>query len=77
MSNYTKVTDFAAKDALPITDAAKVVQGTEIDTELTNIETSVNSKANSATPAFTGTATGVNLTLSGTLQAALIDGGTY
>ena len=77
MSNYTKVTDFATKDSLPITDPAKVVQGTEINTEFANIETAVNSKANAASPAFTGTGTGVNSTLSGTLQAALIDGGTY
>ena len=33
MSNYTKLTDFAAKDALPSGNAGKLVKGTEIDDE--------------------------------------------
>ena len=55
MSNYTKLVNFAAKDALPSGDAAKVVRGTEINTEFTNIATAVNSKADVASPTFTGT----------------------
>ena len=77
MSNYSKTVDFATKDALPSGNAAKVVKGAEIDTEFNNIAIASATKANSASPAFTGTATGFNLTLSGTFQAALIDGGTY
>ena len=57
MSNYTKLVNFAAKDALPSGDAAKVVRGTEINTEFTNIATAVNSKADVASPALTGTPT--------------------
>jgi len=45
MANYTKTTNFAAKDALISGNAAKVVKGTEIDTELTNIQTAITSKA--------------------------------
>ena len=44
MSDYNKVTDFAAKDALPSGNAAKVVKGTEIDDELNALETAVASK---------------------------------
>jgi hypothetical protein len=55
MSNYTKSTDFAAKDALASGNAAKIVKGTEIDTEFNNIATAVATKANSASPTFTGT----------------------
>ena len=77
MSNYTKLTNFGAKDALPTTDPLKVVQGTEIDTEFTNIQTAVNSKADTASPTFTGTVTAATLIVSGTLTAGTIDGGTY
>ena len=38
MSNYTKVTDFAAKDTLSAGDPNKVVQGTEFETELTTLQ---------------------------------------
>ena len=45
MSNYTKLTNFAAKDSLPSGDVAKIVKGTEIDTELNNIATAMATKA--------------------------------
>ena len=45
MANYTKTTNFAAKDALISGNAAKVVKGTEIDTEFNNIQTAITSKA--------------------------------
>jgi hypothetical protein len=44
MANYTKTTNFAAKDSLASGNAAKVVKGTEIDTEFTNIQTAITSK---------------------------------
>jgi hypothetical protein len=43
--NYTKTTNFAAKDSLASGNAAKVVKGSEIDTEFTNIQTAITSKA--------------------------------
>lgn len=57
MSNYTKSTNFAAKDALASGNAAKIVKGTEIDTEFNNIATAISTKADSANPTFTGTVT--------------------
>ena len=44
MANYTKTTNFAAKDALASGNASKVVKGTEIDTEFTNIQTAIATK---------------------------------
>ena len=43
--NYSKTTKFAAKDALSPGNASKVVKGTEIDTEFTNIATAIATKA--------------------------------
>tara|TARA_R110000868_G_C10920538_1_gene765655 strand:+ start:2183 stop:2413 length:231 start_codon:yes stop_codon:yes gene_type:complete len=76
MSSYTPSTDFAVKDALSSGNPAKLVKGTEINTEFTAIQSAVNSKADKASPAFTGTVTAVNLTVSGTFTGTL-DGGTY
>jgi len=58
MSNYVKRTDFASKDALASGNAAKIVKGTEIDTEFNNIATAVATKADIVSPTFTGTVTG-------------------
>ena len=54
MSNYTKATNFASKDALPTGNALKTVSGTEIDDEFSSIQTSVATKANLSAPTFTG-----------------------
>jgi hypothetical protein len=48
MSNYTKTVDFAAKDSLVSGDSNKRIRGTEINTELANIQTAVNSKLDSS-----------------------------
>lgn len=55
MSNYTKATNFAVKDALSSGDPSKLVKGTEIDTEFNAIASAVASKADSNNPALTGT----------------------
>jgi hypothetical protein len=55
MSNYSKTTDFAAKDALTTGNPNKIVKGTEIDDEFSAIQTAVNTKANSNSPTLTGT----------------------
>lgn len=55
MANYTKATDFAAKDALTTGDPAKIVKGNEIDAEFNAIATAINSKANTNSPTLTGT----------------------
>jgi hypothetical protein len=77
MSDYTKTTNFATKDSLPSGNAAKIVRGTEIDTEYNNIATAVATKANSASPTFTGTVTAATVNCSGTLTADTITGGSY
>ncbi len=49
MANYTKVTNFTAKDSLSTGTPAKLVKGSEIDTELTAIATAIATKADSST----------------------------
>lgn len=77
MSNYTKITNFAAKDAMVSGNPAKVIKGTEVGAEFDAIAVAVNSKSNSASPTFTGTVTVANLTATGTVSLSTIDGGTY
>ena len=55
MSDYTKSTNFATKDALSSGNALKIVKGTEIDTEFNNIATAIATKADLSSPTFTGT----------------------
>jgi hypothetical protein len=89
MSNYTKATDFASKDALISGNPSKLVRGSEINTEFAAIQTAVNTKADLASPTFTGTLTAATvavtgnqtiagtLTVTGALTAASVDGGTF
>ena len=44
MTNYTKATNFATKDALSSGNPLKIVKGTEIDTEFNNIATAIATK---------------------------------
>lgn len=62
MADYTKLTDFSTKDALPSGDPAKVVRGTEIDDEFDAIEAAIATKAD---------------IIAGVLGNYVIDGGTY
>jgi hypothetical protein len=89
MSNYTKATNFTAKDALSSGNSQKIVRGSEIDTEFVAIQTAVNSKSDSASPTISGTAViaaltvtgnetvGGTLTVTGALEAASVDGGSF
>jgi hypothetical protein len=77
MSNYTKTTNFAVKDTLASGNPAKIIKGSEIDTEFNNIQTNVATKSDTASPTFTGTVTAPTLNVVGTLTAGTIDGGTY
>lgn len=71
MSNYTKTTDFAAKDFLASGNPSKIVKGAEINTEYDNIQTAVNSKLD-------GTIAALNTLLTGnTITDGTISGGTY
>jgi hypothetical protein len=53
MSNYTKSTNFATKDALSSGDPLKIVKGTEINTEFVNISVAIATKADLVSPTFT------------------------
>jgi len=70
MSNYTKSTNFTAKDSLPSGDSAKIIRGAEFDTEFNAISTAVATKADTASPTITGTLSATTITASGTITAA-------
>lgn len=55
MSNYVKATNFAVKDGLASGNPAKIIKGTEIDTEYNAIASAISSKADLNSPTFTGT----------------------
>jgi hypothetical protein len=57
MADYTKATNFTAKDSLPTGNSGKIVKGTEIDTELNAIANAIASKADINSPSLTGTPT--------------------
>ena len=77
MSNYTKTTNFTVKDSLTSGNPAKIIKGSEIDSEFDAIQTAVATKADAASPTFTGTLTAPTVNVTGTLTAGTIDGGTY
>lgn len=77
MSNYIKTTNFAVKDNLPSGNPAKLIKGSEINSELDNIATAVATKSDTASPTFTGTVTIPTLSVTGTATVGTIDGGTY
>ena len=62
MADYTKLTDFSTKDALPSGDPSKVVKGSEIDDEFDAIETAIATKAD---------------VIGGELENIVVNGGTY
>jgi hypothetical protein len=55
VSNYTKATNFATKDALLTGNPAKIIKGTEIDDEYNAIAVAIQTKADLVSPTFTGT----------------------
>ena len=84
MSDYTKTTNFAAKDSLPSGDPAKIIRGTEFNVEFDNIATANRSKADSNNADLTGLTSVENLTVTGQVTMTLgdgdlvtINGGTY
>lgn len=58
MANYVKNTDYASKDALLSGNPAKIIKGTELNTEFNDIATAIQTKADIASPTFTGTPSG-------------------
>jgi hypothetical protein len=75
MSNYSKTTNFAAKDALAPGNSSKIVRGTEIDTEFNNIATAIATKADGTFTNFSFVETaGVLYIRSSGTNVAKIDG---
>lgn len=84
MSNYSKTTNFTAKDTLASGDPAKLILGGEFDTEFNGIQSAVNSKVDFINGiAYALNATGLVVSqhftiASGTItDFGIIDGGTY
>jgi hypothetical protein len=71
MSDYSKSTNFTAKDTLPTGNSGKIVKGTEIDIEFVAISSAIASKANVSSPDLLGVPTTPTATLgSNTTQLA-------
>lgn len=47
MSDYTQITDFSAKDALPTGNSEKIILGADVDAEFAAIATAISSKYDS------------------------------
>ena len=79
MSNYTKTTDFTAKDAMATSNPSKIIKGSEIDDELDNIVTAIASKQDTGSTTSTSITLAGTITLTGTISGndGIIDGGTY
>jgi hypothetical protein len=79
MSNYTKSVNFAAKDSLSTGNSAKIVRGTEIDTEFNNIATAISSKADGdfTNFSFVETAGVLYIQVSGTSVAKIDSSGNF
>jgi hypothetical protein len=54
MSNYSKTTNFASKDALASGNPLKTIKGTEFNVEFDALQVASATKANIAAPTFTG-----------------------
>ena len=66
MSNYTKITDYAAKDGLVSGNPAKIVKGTEIGADLDAVAVAIATKYDTASlgtnvATFLATPTSANL----------------
>lgn len=76
MSNYTKSTNFTAKDSLSSGNAGKIIKGSEFDTEFNAVAVAVATKIDDG-----GTATNLTLSspvLTGTMTGTgIISGGTF
>jgi len=88
LSNYTKATNFASKDALLTGNPSKIVKGTELDNEFNAISTAVSTKFDTTALAAPGpigattpaaisgtTINGTTGTFSGNVQMASLNGG--
>lgn len=57
MSDYTRITNFTAKDSLPSGNTGKVIKGVDFDAEFDALVTAIATKANSNSASLIGTPT--------------------
>ena len=69
MADYSKTTNFGAKDTLPSGFGGKVISGGEFDTEFNALQTAIATKADLISPALTGSATAQTLGVSVALNS--------
>ena len=69
MADYSKTTNFGAKDTLPSGISGKVISGGEFDTEFNALQTAIATKADLISPALTGSATAQTLGVSVALNS--------
>ena len=76
MANYTKATDFAAKDSMASGNPLKIITGTAHDNEYVAIAAAIASKADSVSPVLTspniGAAVGTSVTVTAGVQGATV-----
>jgi len=71
MTDYTKTTDFAAKDSLPSGNSGKIIRGAEFETEFDNIATAIATKIDETGGTFSGTVNFADTSATGTTTATL------
>ena len=69
MADYSKTTNFGAKDTLPSGNSGKIISGGEFDTEFNALQTAIATKADLISPALTGSATAQTLGVSVALNS--------
>ena len=69
MADYSKTTNFGAKDTLPSGNSVKIISGGEFDTEFNALQTAIATKADVISPALTGSATAQTLGVSVALNS--------
>ena len=77
MSDYTKSTNFATKDALSSGNPLKIVKGTEIDTEFNNIQTAIATKLDSSSGTISGATISTSTINSSTIGATTPSTGAF
>jgi len=78
MSNYTLAVNWAGKNGLSDSDAAKVISGSDFNSEFTTVRTAINSKADlngSATEAFSSTTASVGTNTTQVATTAFVQAG--
>jgi hypothetical protein len=80
MSNYTIAVDWSGKDALSDSDAAKVISGSDFNTEFTTVQSAVNTKANingASGEAFAASTVTASTVTASTVNATTVDLGDW